>query len=65
MENSTDQLETQWTSHLGLVEGEHYLFFPLVHVSLSNVIIVLVEFALENMSFIQLSHSLLCQFSQF
>lgn len=65
MENSTNQLETWWTLHLGLVEGEHYLFFPLVHVSLSDVIIVLVEFTLENMLFIQLSHSLLCPFSQF
>ena len=41
MENSTAQLETRWTLHSDLVGGEHYLFFPLVHVSSSSNVIVI------------------------
>ena len=37
MENSTVQLETRWTLHLGSVGGENSLFFPLIHVSSTNV----------------------------
>ena len=61
MENSTVQLEIQWTLHLGLVGGEHcYSFLS----PLSNVITVLVEFALEYISLFQYSHSLLRPFCQ-
>ena len=62
MEISIVQLEIQWTLHLVSVGGEHYIFFPLVHVSFSNVITVLVEFVPENISLIQLSHLLLSTF---
>ena len=64
MENSTVRLETRWTLHLGSVGGEGYLFFPLVHVSSSNAIAVLVEFVPGNILLIQLSHSLLRLFCQ-
>ena len=36
MENLTVQLETQWTSHLDSVGGEHHLFFPSVYYFKSN-----------------------------
>ena len=43
MESSIVQFETRWTSHLDSVGGEHYLFFPPVYLSTSNIIIITLE----------------------
>ena len=56
MENSTVQLETRWTLHLGSVGGENWFFFS--HWSIFHIIVILVEFALENILLIRVSHSL-------
>ena len=67
IKNLTVQLETQWILRLDSVGGKHYLFIPLVHHdgSLSNVMTILVlEFALGDISLIQLLHSLLHPFCQ-
>ena len=53
MENSIVQLGIRWTLHLGSVGGEG--LFILSISSFSDVICVLVEYVLENISFIRLT----------